>query len=147
MSSIFKKFLIFSVLASLSLAAFAQDKAGAGAPAPEGEIGADIIKESLGDLTLVAVAGLSGAVLGLSTLSFVDEPSEHLDNIVVGGALGIIVGVGVVAYLQAVKSEDKYEEADPGYGFNTRSRMRWARESHKKVSTVMPTQFGYQLTF
>ncbi len=112
-----------------------------------GEAGPDIIKESLLDLTLVGVAGLSGAVLGLSTLSFVDEPSEHLDNIVVGGAIGIIVGVGAVAYFQAVESNTKYEDSDPDYGFNSRSRRRWAIQSSEKYTVNLPSQIGYRLSF
>ncbi len=65
----------------------------------------DIIGDSLKDITTVAVMGATGAVLGLSTLSFVDEPKDHLKNILVGGALGIIVGVGFVAYNQANQSK------------------------------------------
>lgn len=65
----------------------------------------DIIGDSLKDITTVAVMGATGAVLGLSTLSFVDEPKDHLKNILVGGALGIIVGVGFVAYNQASQSQ------------------------------------------
>ncbi len=65
----------------------------------------DIIGDSLKDITTVAVMGATGAVLGLSTLSFVEEPKDHLKNILVGGALGIIVGVGFVAYNQANQSK------------------------------------------
>jgi hypothetical protein len=60
----------------------------------EGGESSDILSDSMNDVYLVVGAGLGGAVLGLSTLSFVDEPSENLKNVVVGGALGLIVGVG-----------------------------------------------------
>ena len=65
----------------------------------------DIIGDSVKDITTVAVMGATGALLGLSTLSFVEEPKDHLKNILVGGALGIIIGVGFVAYNQANQSK------------------------------------------
>ena len=120
------------------------------APGPGGQQGApDIIKESIGDLTLVAFSGVGGAVLGLSTLSFVDEPSKHLDNIVVGGAIGIIVGVGIVAYIQAVKSTDGYDEAvanDP-IDFDTVSRRLWAKASHNRHFRALNESVGWKFTF
>jgi hypothetical protein len=64
--------------------------------------------------TVVGMMG-AGAILGLSTLSFVEEPSEELDNIVTGGAIGIIIGVGIVGYMQATKSQELYE-ASAGAG-------------------------------
>jgi|GEM_PF-2515225 len=71
-----------------------------------------VYDESLKDMYVVLGTTTIGAVLGLSTLSFVEEPSAHIKNIVVGGALGIIVGVGVVAFNQASKSRDLYLESD-----------------------------------
>jgi hypothetical protein len=41
-------------------------------------------------------AGLAGAVLGLSTLSFYGEPQEHIGNIWTGLALGALGGAGYV---------------------------------------------------
>lgn len=70
--------------------------------------GGDIFKETFSDLSMIGYMGVGGAILGLSTLSFVDQPSKNLKNIVVGGAIGIIVGVGVVAWKQATKSQDSY---------------------------------------
>ena len=70
----------------------------------------DFVKQSLSDAAMVGWAGLGGAVLGLSTLSFVDEPGDHLKNIYVGASIGIIVGVALVAYLQANKARNQYDE-------------------------------------
>lgn len=70
----------------------------------------NIVDNSLKDVMLVAATGVGGAVLGLSTLSFVEEPSEHLKNIVIGGALGVIAGVAIVAFKQATKSQKTYGE-------------------------------------
>ena len=63
-----------------------------------------IVDDSLRDMSIVLGTGTAGAILGLSTLSFVDKPSEHLKNIAVGGAIGIVIGVGVVVFSQATKS-------------------------------------------
>lgn len=75
----------------------------------------DLVEESVRDLMTVVAFGAGGAVLGLSTLSFVKRPSKHLKNIIIGGALGIIVGVGVVAYNQANQGKDFYWENAPAY--------------------------------
>lgn len=40
----------------------------------------------------VMFAGLAGAVLGLSTLSFYGEPQEHIGNIWTGLAIGVVSG-------------------------------------------------------
>jgi hypothetical protein len=33
------------------------------------------------DMMVIIAAGVGGAILGLSTLSFVDEPGDHYDNV------------------------------------------------------------------
>ncbi len=53
------------------------------------------------DMMVIAAAGVGGAVLGLSTLSFVDEPGDHFNNVLTGAAVGLIIGVLYVAYRQA----------------------------------------------
>jgi len=53
------------------------------------------------DMMVIVAAGVGGAVLGLSTLSFTDEPGDHYDNVLTGGAIGLIAGVLYVAYRQA----------------------------------------------
>lgn len=63
-----------------------------------------IMDDSVRDISVVLGIGAVGAVLGLSTLSFVDSPSKHLKNIAVGGAVGIVIGVGVVIFSQATRS-------------------------------------------
>ena len=68
----------------------------------------DFVKNSLNDVAIVGWSGAGGALLGLSTLSFVDTPKDHLKNIYVGASIGIIIGVAVVAYLQANKAQSQY---------------------------------------
>ena len=63
------------------------------------------LNSAMRDIYIVGGSSLVGAILGLSTLSFVNEPQEHFDNVVVGGALGIIVGVSIVVWMQATKSK------------------------------------------
>ena len=70
------------------------------------------------DVMIVFGTGLFGSVLGLSTLSFVEVPEDHLNNIVVGGAWGIILGVGIVAYSQAEKSKDYYYDNYDSQNYN-----------------------------
>lgn len=106
----------------------------------EGDAGAagteeDIFEQSMQDVIIVGAFGGFGALLGLSTLSFVDEPKEHLNNIVVGGAVGIILGVGLVAYLAATKSSKIYEKSsfdnrENAEKFSTAMRHEWHRKNH-----------------
>ena len=123
---------------------FAQDAA---APAASGSSEDDIFGESMQDLSIVGGMGLAGAVIGLSTLSFVDEPTENLRNILVGGAIGIILGVGIVAYKQATRTNDVYEAS---INFGTSERMAWHRQSfeqnqsqHKNEVTLMGPSWSF----
>lgn len=68
------------------------------------------MQKSVSDLMLVAGFGTGGAVLGLSTLPFYSEPGDHLKNILIGGAVGIIVGVGWVMVGQATESRADYSK-------------------------------------
>jgi hypothetical protein len=65
----------------------------------------------LTDMYVVLGAGAAGAVLGLSTLSFVDEPTKSFRNVSMGAAIGIIMGVGIVVYNQATRASSEI------YGF------------------------------
>ncbi len=117
-----------------------------------GQQGADdVLQESLMDMTTVVAIGGAGAILGLSTLSFVEEPKDHLKNILVGGAIGIIVGVGIVAYKQAATSKEMYlENAKVTPDFQTLDRTVWHSQEQKKLLNSKgwtPSQFGYSFTF
>ncbi len=115
------KFLILMILSTLSLNTFAQSKED------------DYAQSTKNDLLLVVGGGLAGAVLGLSTLSFVEEPKDHTRNIVVGAAIGIIAGVAYVAFNQANQSKQlilgPQDEAyfDPKE-FDTNKRLAWHYE-------------------
>ncbi|MBC7539148.1 MAG: hypothetical protein H7281_10025 [Bacteriovorax sp.] len=89
-------FILAAALLSLQPAVFA---AGTSTTTED-----SIMDDSLRDMSTVLASGVVGAILGLSTLSFVDSPSSHLKNIAVGGAVGIVLGVGVVIFSQATRS-------------------------------------------
>lgn len=105
--------------------------------------------DSLKDIAIVGGLGAGGAILGLSTLSFAEEPSEHLKNIVVGAAIGIIVGVAVVAYTQAAKSQDLLQvETFKLKDFGTRDRIQWhAAQNTRELSHFNSTQPKINYTF
>jgi hypothetical protein len=100
----------------------------------------EFMKNTQNDITLVLVAGGAGAILGLSTLSFVEEPSRHLRNIWSGAAIGIIAGVIYVAYNSAQRGT---EELQSSQDFNTFERVAWHEKNTPHL--VLPqVQFGTQ---
>lgn len=101
----------------------------------------DFVKNTQADLMIVAGAGIGGAILGLSTLSFVDKPSKHVANIWTGAAIGVIAGVIFVAYNSAQKGS---EELMSSAQFNTLERVAWHHEQDK-ILTVPKVQFGTQI--
>lgn len=100
----------------------------------------DLIKSTQEDILLVVGAGGAGAVLGLSTLSFVDKPSQHISNIWTGAALGIIAGVIIVAYNSAQKGS---EELQASKEFNSQERLAWHTQE-TEILTFKEAQFGTQ---
>ena len=117
MTKLFSKISLLVALTLVCNLSFAQD-------------GSDqFIEDSKNDLLLVVGAGLGGAILGLSTLSFVEEPKDHTNNITIGASIGIIAGVIIVAMSQADKSRDSFvtnfdSKHDSGE-FSTTRRFSW----------------------
>lgn len=60
-------------------------------------------------LATIIFAGLGGAVLGLSTLSFYGRPQDNLANIAIGFAVGAIAGTVYVTYQAASKPDEFYQ--------------------------------------
>lgn len=56
------------------------------------------------DLQLIFFAGVGGAVLGLSTLSFVDKPANNLNRITFGFSVGVIGAAIYMLYKTTTKS-------------------------------------------
>jgi hypothetical protein len=130
-------FITFIFYVTTASGAFAQD-----APAASGGDGGtdDIFGESMQDLSIVGGMGIAGAVIGLSTLSFSEEPSEDLRNILVGAAIGVILGVGIVAYKQATKTNDdlSYTRRD----FGTSERMAWHEQNFRKNESHVKSELS-----
>lgn len=61
-------------------------------------------------LATIIFAGLGGAVLGLSTLSFYGRPQDKLSNIAFGFALGVIGGTIYATYSAAAKPQEFYNQ-------------------------------------
>ena len=61
-------------------------------------------------LATIIFAGLGGAILGLSTLSFYGRPQDKLNNISIGFAVGVIIGTVYTTYQTATQSQYQYEE-------------------------------------
>lgn len=104
----------------------------------------DIIKKTQNDILIVGAAGAAGAILGLSTLSFVDKPSKHISNTWTGAALGIIAGVIVVAYNSAQKGSEELQSDEASLDFSSSERVAWHTENIQ-ILTIPQVQFGTQL--
>ena len=64
-------------------------------------------------LATILFAGLGGAVLGLSTLSFYGRPQDKLANIAIGFAGGVIIGTTYVTYRAATNPAEFYGQVSP----------------------------------
>lgn len=96
---------------------------------------ADVVKQTQGDLLVVVGAGVGGAVLGLSTLSFYDTPSKHISNVWTGAAVGIIAGVIFVAVSHAQKAQDDFASTKD---FTTSDRFAWHSDKSQSKSFSTP---------
>jgi hypothetical protein len=63
-------------------------------------------------LTTIVMAGLAGAILGLSTLSFYGRPQDRLSNIATGFAIGIVIGACYTTYKAAAEPKEFYSVRD-----------------------------------
>jgi NhaP-type Na+/H+ or K+/H+ antiporter len=64
-------------------------------------------------MATIIFAGLAGAILGLSTLSFYGRPQDKLPNIGMGLAVGIISGTIYTTYLAATRPKTYFEGLVP----------------------------------
>lgn len=65
-------------------------------------------------LSTIVFAGVAGAVLGLSTLSFYGRPQEKLTHIAIGAAVGIIGGAMYSTFKAATDPKDFYGLREQG---------------------------------
>lgn len=88
------------------------------------------IQTGKSDLTVVGISSGIGAVIGLSSLAFIDT-SKKSAPILMGAALGGIVGLGIVAWGHANSPKPYYSE-NPD--FNTELRRDW--HNHKFLEHI-----------
>ena len=86
------------------------------------------IKTGKSDLAVVGVSSGIGAVLGLSSLAFIDT-NKKSTPILLGAALGGIVGLGIVAWGHASTPKPYYSE-NPD--FNTELRRDWHEHKYSE---------------
>jgi len=120
-----KKTLIVLLVIFMTSSAFAQDA---------------VVRKKSGprrQLATILFAGLGGAILGLSTLSFYGRPQDNLGNIGIGFAAGVIAGTIYVTYKSAT-SKDYSDEAQ-----NDDQKVLWAPmiSQVKTDSTALGGQF------
>jgi len=101
---IFKKFALFALVVSMASTSFGQQT-----PTPETHATGGPRRQ----LATILFAGLGGAVLGLSTLSFYGRPQDKLANIAIGFAGGVIVGTTYVTYKAATNPSEFYGHTKP----------------------------------
>jgi hypothetical protein len=123
-----KKTLVSFIIICMTTSAFAQDA---------------VVRKKSGprrQLATILFAGLGGAILGLSTLSFYGRPQDNLGNIGLGFAVGVIAGTIYVTY----KSATTKDYSDDGSAAENDSKFLWAPMISKseKDSTALGGQFA-----
>jgi hypothetical protein len=93
-------------------------------------------------LATILFAGLGGAILGLSTLSFYGRPQDYLGNIGLGFAAGVIVGTIYVTYKSATTKD--YSDSDSAQNEINEQKFLWAPmiAPQKTDSTALGGQFA-----
>lgn len=92
-------------------------------------------------IATIIFAGLAGAVLGLSTLSFYGRPQDKLSNIAVGFAIGVISGTVYTTYQAATAPYDNYQVLRTN--FDDEASLRLAGQ---QTSSYQP-KLGWNWTF
>lgn len=110
--------------------------------APPDKAGQSISSGPRRHLANIVFAGLAGAVLGLSTLSFYGRPQDRLSNIAVGFAIGVIGGTMYSTYKAAAEPREFYglDRSLPQFEVSNDSR-------NLTRSDLNAPLLGYRLTF
>ena len=100
-------------------------------------------------VAVIIFAGLAGAILGLSTLSFYGRPQDKLANIPVGAAVGIIVGTTYSTYKAATEGRSFYENPPPETRIRDLNPEGWRLAEGSRISVPTGPTFGtgWQWTF
>ena len=139
-------FFILSLALSISGPAFA-----AGGGTSSADESANLMDDSIRDFSIVLTSGAVGAVLGLSTLSFVQTPSDHWKNVSIGGAVGIVIGVGVVIMGAAARSTSTMTQAKIEVPLNSDKFVTLSRHDFTNVKIAQDyfkqPSLGYNFSF
>ena len=79
-------------------------------------------------LETIGVSIAVGTVLGASTLSFYEQPGDHLLNLAYGAGIGLVAGMGFLAYKALQGSSDHTENAMNSKAFKPDSSSRLSFE-------------------
>jgi hypothetical protein len=87
-------------------------------------------------LATIVFAGLGGAILGLSTLSFYGRPQDKLSNIAIGFAVGVISGTVYVTFKSA-------KEPSTYYGDDKAVEYRLAPPAESTLESVESSSIAF----
>jgi len=143
-----KKYFSFFILI-LALSISGPTFAAGGATSLEDSTG--LMDDSIRDISVVMGTGAVGALLGLSTLSFVQTPSDHWKNVAIGGAVGIVIGVGVVIFSAATRSTSAMTQAKNEVPLNSDKFVTLTRHDFINVKIAQnylkQPSLGYNFSF
>ncbi len=97
-------------------------------------------------LATIIFAGLGGAILGLSTLSFYGRPQDHLSNIAIGFGVGIIGGTVLMTY-QAASNPREFYGTPPGANNLYPQSETFSDLALKNDSKITSTRIGFNFEF
>ena len=97
-------------------------------------------------LSTIVFAGLAGAILGLSTLSFYGRPQDKLNNIAVGAAIGIIGGAIFSTFKAATEPRDFYSWKEPA-GSELWALEDKAHARDRGANAPSTPSLGFKLSF
>lgn len=103
-----KRLVLVLLVLTTTSSAFAQNTPPP--PGTPGEQKSNALSGPRKQLATIVFAGLGGAILGLSTLSFYGRPQDNLRNIAIGFAVGIIAGTALVTFKAATNPQELYGE-------------------------------------
>jgi hypothetical protein len=140
MFNVFARSLVYITVLAFFLAqnSFALETASLDGQTSGG--GDDVLNETMSDIGTVALVGAAGAIIGLSTLSFKEYPTQHFKNIITGGAIGLVIGVGMVTFNKANQYSENFKEAS--ITFPTADRYVWHVESFNGHETYRKSTFS-----
>lgn len=102
------------------------------------------IETGKSDLTVIGVSSGIGGVLGLSSLAFIDNSNNKSAPILLGAALGGIVGLGIVAWGHANSPKPYYSDSRD---FNTELRRIWHEQKYcENLPKPGPSAISYNFS-